>query len=287
MRDADVAGAGQVRHGPGDFEDPRIGPGRHAEPFDGGFQQPVAFRIQPAVPIQFAGSHPGVGLDTGACETGLLRRPRGNHAATYRGRAVGRPTGGQLAVLDGGDVDLNVDAVQQRSRDAGPVALNLGRRAGAFVLGLAVVAARTGLRCLFAIRLKSLKPKEKAYPNDIRTLGDHLRGRRLDLGLLQRDVAAESGVSAATVKNWETNRAEPETRYLPAIIDFLGHCPYTTTPSFREWLRQCRTSLGLSQETLASELRIDESTIAGWERGDHRPTKSRLESLRGFFAGDF
>jgi DNA-binding transcriptional regulator YiaG len=128
-----------------------------------------------------------------------------------------------------------------------------------------------------------LKPKDKAYPIEIRTLGDHIRQRRLDVGLRQAGVAAEIGICESTIMRWETNRAEPETRYVPRIIEFLGYCPYRPTASFREWLRQCRAAWGLSQEALAQALSVDESTVAHWERGDHRPTRALAEQARGFF----
>jgi hypothetical protein len=39
------------------------------------------------------------------------------------------------------------------------------------------------------IRLKAQKPLPSAYPQTLKTLGDHLRKRRLDLQLFQKDVA--------------------------------------------------------------------------------------------------
>lgn len=73
----------------------------------------------------------------------------------------------------------------------------------------------TSLRCHFAMSaLKALAP----YPGRIRksfvTIGDHLRKRRLDLGLLQREVTERLGVGEATVTNWELNRTIPALRFL-------------------------------------------------------------------------
>ena len=53
-------------------------------------------------------------------------------------------------------------------------------------------------------RLKGPPPLPPAYPQVLLTIGDHLRKRRLDLGLLQRKLAA--GVNESTVTNWELNR---------------------------------------------------------------------------------
>jgi transcriptional regulator with XRE-family HTH domain len=59
----------------------------------------------------------------------------------------------------------------------------------------------------------------------LRTIGDHLRKRRLGLGLLQREFAERLGVTESTVTNWELNRTTPALRFLPAIIALLGFDP--------------------------------------------------------------
>jgi transcriptional regulator with XRE-family HTH domain len=61
-----------------------------------------------------------------------------------------------------------------------------------------------------------------AYPKELRTLGDHLRKRRLDLGLLQRQVAEQLGVDKTTVYNWESHRTAPPPVYEHRIAAFLS-----------------------------------------------------------------
>ena len=56
-------------------------------------------------------------------------------------------------------------------------------------------------------------------------MGGHIRKRRLDLGLLQRDVAALVNATTPTVTNWEKNRTDPRLYLLPEIIRFLGDDP--------------------------------------------------------------
>jgi transcriptional regulator with XRE-family HTH domain len=63
------------------------------------------------------------------------------------------------------------------------------------------------------------------YPHNSKTLGEHLRRVRLDRDLWQREVAREIGCSKASLLNWERGRAEPELRFLPAILAFLGYDP--------------------------------------------------------------
>ncbi|MHB1865659.1 MAG: helix-turn-helix domain-containing protein [Acidobacteriaceae bacterium] len=57
------------------------------------------------------------------------------------------------------------------------------------------------------------------------TLGDHIRARRIDLGLFQSQVAELIGVHPLTITNWEGNATVPAIRYIPAILNFLGYDP--------------------------------------------------------------
>ncbi|MFQ6616496.1 MAG: helix-turn-helix transcriptional regulator [Fidelibacterota bacterium] len=75
------------------------------------------------------------------------------------------------------------------------------------------------------MRLRAPKPLSHEYPTVIKTLGDRLRKRRLDLGLLQKDVAKRLRVSEETVVNWELNRTKPQVRLRGKLINFLNeHC---------------------------------------------------------------
>jgi transcriptional regulator with XRE-family HTH domain len=118
-----------------------------------------------------------------------------------------------------------------------------------------------------SLKIKAKIPKSKKYPNEIKTLGDHLRKRRLDLGLLQKEVAEKIGVDKTTINNWERQRREPEIRFIARIIEFLGYDPIPEPESFPEKLKAYRLRLGLSQRKLAAKLGIDPSTVQGWEKG--------------------
>lgn len=65
----------------------------------------------------------------------------------------------------------------------------------------------------------------KGYPDIPVTLGHHLRKRRLDLGLTQREVSARFGVSPTPYNYWEANRFKPRVDKWPEIIRFLGYDP--------------------------------------------------------------
>jgi DNA-binding XRE family transcriptional regulator len=45
------------------------------------------------------------------------------------------------------------------------------------------------------------------------------------LDLLQREVASKIGVKKDSVYNWERG-IEPELRFIPKIIEFLGYIPF-------------------------------------------------------------
>ena len=75
------------------------------------------------------------------------------------------------------------------------------------------------------VTLRAAKPLAHGYPRVLETLGDHLRRRRLDLGLRQRDVAEQLAVAIATLKNWERNRATPTGRLTARVLAFLGYSP--------------------------------------------------------------
>ena len=47
--------------------------------------------------------------------------------------------------------------------------------------------------------------------------------RRIDLQFDKKAAAKEIGVTANTLCNWETGRNDPEVRFSPALIQFLGY----------------------------------------------------------------
>jgi ribosome-binding protein aMBF1 (putative translation factor) len=72
------------------------------------------------------------------------------------------------------------------------------------------------------VRLKGKKPRNKAYPKEVTTLGDAIRTRRLDLGLLQKDVAKIIACDKTSVLNWEKGYNSPRRDKMASIERFLG-----------------------------------------------------------------
>jgi len=93
------------------------------------------------------------------------------------------------------------------------------------------------------------------YPKEIRTIGVHIRKKRLDLGLLQKDVSKIIGVSKTTIYNWENARTtKPPVSIYPKVYEFLGYCIYDPGMPLKEKLVCWRKGLGLSQRKFAKRV---------------------------------
>ena len=131
--------------------------------------------------------------------------------------------------------------------------------------------------------LTASRPLPSAYPLTVDTLGDHLRKKRLDLGLLQKEVAQRLGVDTDSVTNWEKGRSSPRLHLIPKVIEFLGYTPFSDGGSdLGERIVQLRRALGVRQDQLARQLGVDPSTLARWERGKGHPHASHEPILSKF-----
>ncbi len=104
-------------------------------------------------------------------------------------------------------------------------------------------------------------------------LGDHLRKRRLDLGLWQRTVAQTLGVREETVGLWENGLARPLPRQYGRIVRFLGYDPEPGDLTVAGRLRTLRRRLGLSQAEFATLAGLDEGSVCRWEAGSRTPSR--------------
>ncbi len=132
--------------------------------------------------------------------------------------------------------------------------------------------------------LKANKPQSSDYPEELKTLGDHLRKKRLDLKLLQRDIAQRLGVDETTVYNWEKNHSKPSLRYIPKIIKFLGHFPLKCKGGPVEKLKFYRFINGLSCKRLGKIMGRDPERLADWLNGRVRPCKRNMGRIVEFLA---
>jgi len=114
------------------------------------------------------------------------------------------------------------------------------------------------------------------------SVGDHIRTRRLDLGLYQKDLAQRLRVTTNTITNWEKERSSPDLRVWPAVIRFLGYDPRPDGRTIGERLRLRRQTLGLSWAEAARIIGVDPSTLSKWELGRRSPIGVYLERVNRF-----
>jgi transcriptional regulator with XRE-family HTH domain len=113
------------------------------------------------------------------------------------------------------------------------------------------------------------------------TLGDHLRRRRLELGLYQKDAAAKIGVTTSSVWNWEHNwTIDP--RYIPRVIKFLGYNPIPCPKGLMDRLAWYKQVNGLPLEALGAVMGRDPEQLADWLSGRHRPCRRNQEEIEKF-----
>jgi transcriptional regulator with XRE-family HTH domain len=124
----------------------------------------------------------------------------------------------------------------------------------------------------YYLTLKARKPRNLAYPENLEMLGDHIRKRRIDLGLHQKDVAALVNATASTVTNWEKGRTTPRLYLLPNGVEFLGYFPIeSNATSLGEQIKAYRIREGLSLRRMAKILgSIQTQSHDGKTRGGYQ-----------------
>jgi len=130
-----------------------------------------------------------------------------------------------------------------------------------------------------AIPLKIPRPIE--FLQEPVTLDDHLRRRRLELGLYQKDVAAEIGVTTSTIWNWEHGWSIDQ-RYLPRIIAFLNYNPIPCPKDPLERLAWYKQVNGLTFEELGAKMSRDPEQLADWLSGRHTPCRRNRGEIEQF-----
>jgi DNA-binding XRE family transcriptional regulator len=103
--------------------------------------------------------------------------------------------------------------------------------------------------------------KTKTY-NPV-TLGEHVKKARLDRHLTQGNAAALLPVRERTLSVWEAGKRTPPVMYWPAIMEFLGYCPYQEARTLGDRLRLHRMHRGLSHRALAKLLSVDPGSLGG------------------------
>lgn len=122
------------------------------------------------------------------------------------------------------------------------------------------------------------------YPLELKTITDHLRKRRFDLGLTQKEAAKKLEVTEDCYYLWEGNKALPQIHHMPNVIQFLGYMPYSVdTTTFKGKIKFYRLKKGLSHKKMGKILGVNATTVGAWENGTGAPYPENAAKLEELF----
>jgi transcriptional regulator with XRE-family HTH domain len=142
------------------------------------------------------------------------------------------------------------------------------------------------LRYLFPYTVKiAYTPWDRYKVANPVSFGEHIRNKRVELQINQKQAAELLHTTMSNVWIWENNVANPLIMNYPAIVSFLGYEPFTidnTTLAGR--IKYYRYKHGLTQEQLAKLIPIDESVLASYESEKHVPLQKNQKKIDDFIA---
>ena len=128
-------------------------------------------------------------------------------------------------------------------------------------------------------------PDKREFPGLLQSIGSHIKNHRLSQGISIKEVIKQLNISRETLRGWEQNIFEPFVKQYPAIIDFLGYCPFLIdTMSLGGQIKEYRLKRGITQETFGELLSTDKSTVSQWETNKCVPlpqTQKKILELIG------
>ncbi len=105
------------------------------------------------------------------------------------------------------------------------------------------------------------------------TIGEHIKKRRQELQLSQKDVAKILKVSEDCITFWENGRSKPQIQFYPKIIEFLVYFPFEVDyKSIGGQIKKYRIENGLSHRKLSKITGFDPATLARWEENLSAPS---------------
>lgn len=135
------------------------------------------------------------------------------------------------------------------------------------------------------VNLPSIFPSElsaRGYPANPQTPGEHVKKRRLDLGLRQIDAARKIGISPCVLELWERQRRSPCGTDWQGIIQFLGYDPRPVPKTLGAWLIWFRNLIGFDQRRFADSLQVNARRLRAWEHEREPIAKKYHYQLRRF-----
>ena len=141
--------------------------------------------------------------------------------------------------------------------------------------------------------LKAQKPIH-GLPKELKTIGDHIRVKRIKSTEPLKDVASKIGVNQWTLMNWEGHRTKNiAAKYYPRIMRYLNYCPLVEeaeikgkgkTKTFGQRIKLHRLHFGMNQKQFSQLLKVDPTTVKFWENGKWKPLIKIVNKLKEFIA---
>ncbi len=126
-------------------------------------------------------------------------------------------------------------------------------------------------------------PDKRLFPQELQTVGNHIKYARLTRNILIKDVCAFIKIDRETLRGWELNLFKPHISHYPFIISFLGYNPTSIdTESLAGKIKNYRYVHGLNRKQFGELLHTHASVIWEWESNGRMPiekTKNRLLEL--------
>ena len=154
----------------------------------------------------------------------------------------------------------------------GPISLTVPRKG--------VNGTRTVAFPFAKVSLRVEKPVPVVCTAELKTLGDHLRARRLTLGLSRAEAAERLKVGAFTLGDWERGDHSPRSRYWPKILAFLEYDPHPEPETLAEEIAAVQRREGWTQAEFASALGAPPCTVWAWTTGRPPRRKHLREALQ-------
>lgn len=150
-------------------------------------------------------------------------------------------------------------------------------------------------RVVSAPRAKYLPLQNRGIPvpREPKTIGEHLRKRRLELAIFQSQAARRLRVSTVTLSRWECDKVYPTWPQQPAVIAYLGFDPFNdpalgspksnetkdvafltheTHPNFGQIIIRHCIKMRKTRRQFAKELGLSPKTIWNWKTGRRHPS---------------
>jgi len=140
-----------------------------------------------------------------------------------------------------------------------------------------------------------------------KTIGEHLRKRRFDLGIRQSQAARQLRVSQRTLCLWEKDKVYPTWGFQPRLALYLGCNPFinpalggpkgnessrvailaqTGPLTIGQRIKKRRVEMRKNRNGCAKELRVSVKSLWGWETGRWEPCDAHLKRVIAFLGID-